>query len=142
MSKFSCARNYIFCQIFEKVEGNIVGGKWEITLQFQINKVKISHKQKINYKYVYWNVSITMLQMYKITWTKIKPEMKILELLPFVLLPVIRGQNCNFLSVAFYPFFCLSDVFIYYVSGPITQKYIWIYIRYAVERRVYTYLLN
>ena len=47
MSKFSCARNYIFCQIFEKVEGNIVGGKWEITLQFQINKVKISHKQKI-----------------------------------------------------------------------------------------------
>ena len=41
MSNFSCARNYIFCQILEKVEGNIVGGKWKIKLQFQINKVKI-----------------------------------------------------------------------------------------------------
>ena len=50
MKNVFCARNYFFCEIFEKVKGSIVGISGKRTLQFQINKIKISHKQKIKLK--------------------------------------------------------------------------------------------
>ena len=58
--------------------------------------------------------------MYKINGKKIKPEIKILELLPFVLLPVIWAKTVTFWPLLFILFSVCPMCS--YVSGPITPK--------------------
>ena len=88
MSNFSCARNYIFLSDIRNGGKKHCGGKWKKSLKFQINKFKILLKHNINYKYIYWNVSIICYKCIKLKEKLIKPEMKLSKLLPFVLLPV------------------------------------------------------
>ena len=65
------------------------GKKWKKTLQFQ--------KDNFFFK----NVSIICYECIKTKKKINKPEMKILELLPFFLLPVIRANTVTFCTLLF-----------------------------------------